>query len=65
MERILLYSQVLYVPVNIKADWWKADCERLGITYEYYKAEPRTYTFYGKEEDLRYLRTKHILKPIV
>lgn len=64
METQLLYMQVLYVPLNIRYPDLRKDCKDNNITLEYYKAFPRVFAFYCEEESgLRYIQTKHILKP--
>lgn len=66
METQLLYMQVLYVPLNIRYPELFNDCRNNNIVWEYYKAYPRVFAFYCEEESgLRFIRTKHILKPFI
>lgn len=60
----LKYSQTLYVPLNIRYPELFKDCDDRGISYEEYHIT-RVFTFYANSEsDIRYIRTKHILKTL-
>jgi len=56
--------QVLYVPLNIRYPELFNDCRNNNLVWKYYKAYTRVFAFYYEEESgLKFIRTKHILKP--
>lgn len=63
MKTEVLYYQRLYIPLNIRYPQLFKECEERGIIVEEAPIT-RVFDFYAKtESDLRYIRTKNILKP--
>lgn len=55
-------KETLYVPTNIRCPQLFKECAEKNVTVEKYNIT-RVYTFIGSESDIRFIRTKHILKP--
>lgn len=55
-------TETLYIPTNIRYPQLLKECEEKNIRVEKYNVT-RVFTFVGSEDDLRYVRTKYILKP--
>lgn len=60
----LLYYRDMFIPTNIAIGKLLNECKSLNITYDKLNAI-RSYRFYSKDEsNIRYIKTKHILKTI-
>lgn len=65
MKNELLYTQRLYIPLNIRYPQLMKDCKERGVIVEQTHIT-RVFDFYAESEaDIRHIRTKNILKDYV